>query len=138
MIRYQSSDVGWKDGRFRQAQPKDMKDSIALQALLSQASNRNQQVASFALFCLGIIESLTNGLMSATDALRLFFHAENCLFVRKDLKEKIADQIMSHGVQLPDLFDALPAEEAQREFQRELTAMHSLCLKLLENKQIAA
>ena len=115
-----------------------MKDSINLQALLSQASNKRQQVASFALLCLGIIESLTSGLLSVTDALRLFFHAENCLFVRKNLKEKIADQIMSHGVQLPDLFDALPTEEAQQEFQRELTTMHALCLKLLEDKQIAA
>ena len=115
-----------------------MKDSINLQVLLLQEGNRHQQVASFALLCLGIIESLTNGLMSVTDALRLFFHAENCLFVRKHLKEKIADQIMSHGVQLPDLFDALPAEEAQREFQREVATMHSLCLKLLEDKQIAA
>ena len=115
-----------------------MKDNINLQALFSQGCNRRQQVASFALLCLGIIESLTNGVMSVTDALRLFFHAENCLFVRKHLKEKIADQIMSHGVQLPDLFDALPAEEAQREFQREVTAIHSLCLKLLEDKQIAA
>ena len=115
-----------------------MKDSINLQILLLQGGNRQQQVASFALLCLGIIESLTNGLMSVTDALRLFFHAENCLFVRKHLKEKIADQIMSHGVQLPDLFDALPAEEAQREFQREVTTIHSLCLKLLEDKQIAA
>ncbi len=115
-----------------------MKDSINLQALLSQVSNKRQQVASFALLCLGIIESLTSGLMSVTDALRLFFHAENCSFVRKGLKEKIADQIMSHGVQLPDLFDALPAEEAQREFQRELIIVHSLCLKLLEDKQIAA
>ena len=115
-----------------------MKDSINLQVLLLQGGNRHQQVASFALLCLGIIESLTNGLMNVTDALRLFFHAENCLFVRKHLKEKIADQIMSHGVQLPDLFDALPAEEAQREFQREVTTMHSLCLKLLEDKQIAA
>ena len=114
-----------------------MKDSINLQALLLQASNRQQQVASFALLCLGIIESLTSGLMSVTDVLRLFFHAENCLFVRKHLKEKIADHIMSHGVQLPDLFDALSAEEAQREVQRELTTMHSLCLKLLEDKQIA-
>ena len=115
-----------------------MKDSINLQVLLLQEGNRHQQVASFALLCLGIIESLTNGLMSVTDALRLFFHAENCLFVRKHLKEKIADQIMSHGVQLPDLFDALPTEEAQREFQREVTTIHSLCLKLLEDKQIAA
>lgn len=115
-----------------------MKDSINLQLLLSQTSNRHQQVASFALLCLGIIESLTSGLLSATDALRLFFHADNCLFVRKNLKEKIADQIMSHGVQLLDLFDALPAQVAQQEFQRELTTMHSLCLKLLEEKQIAA
>ena len=115
-----------------------MKDSINLQALLSQGCNKRQQASSFALLCLGIIESLTNGLMSVTDALRLFFHAENCLFVRKYLKEKIADQIMSHGVQLPDLFDALLVEEAQQEFQRELVTMHSLCLKLLENKQTAA
>ena len=114
-----------------------MKDSINLQDLLSQGCNTHQQVASFALLCLGIVESLTNGLMSVTDALRLFFHAENCLFVRKHLKEKIADQIMSHGVQLPDLFDALPAEDAQREFQREVTTIHSLCLKLLEDKQSA-
>lgn len=115
-----------------------MKDSISLQILLSQTSSRRQQVASFALLCLGIIESLTNGLMSVTDALRLFFHSENCLFVHKHLKEKIANQIMSHGVQLADLFEALPAEEAQREFQREVSTMHTLCLKLLEKKQIAA
>ena len=116
-----------------------MRDSISLQALLSQAGNRQQQqVPSFALLCLGVIESLASGLMSATDALRLFFHAENCSFVRNQLREKIADQLMSHGVQLVDLFDALPAEEAQQEFQRELTAMHSLCLELLRDKQIAA
>ena len=50
-----------------------MKDSINLQALLSQANNRRQQVTSFAFLCLGIIESLTSGLISVTDALRLFF-----------------------------------------------------------------
>ena len=115
-----------------------MKDRISLQALLSQAGNREQQVPSFALLCLGVTESLASGLMSATDAVRLFFHAENCLFVRKQLREKIADQLMSHGVQLADLFEALPAEEAQQEFQRELTAMHSLCLELLGDEQIAA
>ena len=70
--------------------------------------------------------------------MRCFLHAENCLFVQKNLKENIADQIMSHGVQLPDLFDVLPVEATQREFQRELTTMHSLCLKLIEDKRIAA
>lgn len=115
-----------------------MRNKINLHTLLSQAGERDQQVASFALLCLGIIESLAGGLVSVTDVIRLFFHAENCLFVRKNLKQKIADQIMSHGAQLPDLFDTMPAEEAHREFQHELARMHSLCLKLLEEKQIAA
>jgi hypothetical protein len=97
-----------------------------------------QQLLLFALLSLGLIESLANGLVSATDALRIFFHAENCLFVRKQLREKMADEIMSHGVQLADLFDVLPAEEAQQEFQRELAVMRSLCLKLLEDKKLVA
>ena len=115
-----------------------MKNDINLQALLSQVSNGHQQVASFALLCLGIIESLASGTLTVTEAVRLFFHGENCAFVRKSIKEKTADRVMSHGVQLPDLFDALPVEEAQREFLRELTIMRALCLKLLEEKQVAA
>jgi hypothetical protein len=115
-----------------------MKNSMNLRSLLSQADDRDQQVTSFALLCLGVIECLAGGLVSATDALPFFFHAENCLFVRKGLKHRIADQVMSHGVQLPDLFDALPAEEAHREFQHELASMRSLCMKLLEEKRMAA
>jgi hypothetical protein len=115
-----------------------MSNSINLQTLLSQAGNRDQQVTSFALLCLGIIESLTSGSLGVRDAFRLFFHAENCLFVRRGLKEKVADQIMSHGVQLADLFSVLPAEEAQRQFLHELARMHALCLRLLEGKRIAA
>ncbi len=45
---------------------------------------------------------------------------------------------MSHGVQLLDLYDILPTEEAQREFQRELAKMRTLCLTLLAEKQLAA
>ena len=41
---------------------------------------------------------------------------------------------MSRGLQLPDLFDCLPTEEAQREFLHELEIIRSLCLKLLENE----
>ena len=44
---------------------------------------------------------------------------------------------MSHGM-TPDLFEALPTAEAQREFQRELTTMRALCLKLLEQKRLVA
>ncbi len=87
---------------------------------------------------LGIVESLANGLMSATDAVRLFFHADNCLFVHKHLRDKMADEIMSRGIQLPDLFEALPTDEAQREFQHELTSIRTLCLKLLEKKHRVA
>ncbi len=45
---------------------------------------------------------------------------------------------MGRGVQLPDLFEALPAEQAQRECQRELAAMRAACLKLLERRRFVA
>jgi hypothetical protein len=116
-----------------------MHHRMSLQALLA-ASNESpgQRLALFALLTLGIIESLAYGLLSVTDALRVFFHAENCLFIRKHLRDKTADAVMSHGVQLPDLFEALPRAEAHGEFQRELATMRSLCLKLLEQKQLVA
>ena len=116
-----------------------MNHSIQLKTVLSEAGSLpKQQLALFALLNLGLVESLAGGSISATDAVRIFFHAENCLFVRQRLRDRIADQVMSHGVQLPDLFDALPAKEAQREFQRELATMRSLCLSLLAEKQLAA
>ncbi len=115
-----------------------MKNSIYLQELLSQSSDKSQQVISFSLLCLGIIESLTSGTISASNAVELFFHADNCLFVRKTLKRKNADRIMSHGVQLHDIFETLPTEKAQQEFQRELVVMHGFCLDLLGGNQIAA
>ncbi len=115
-----------------------MKHRVDLHTLLSQATDKDQQIASFALLSLGVIESLVGGAITASGAVELFFHADNCLFVRKQLRQKAADEIMSRGVQLPDIFDALSAEEAQQENQRELAAMRSLCLKLLEDKQLAA
>jgi hypothetical protein len=116
-----------------------MNKRIDLMALLSgSGKSRSEQMALFALINLGIVESLTNGLMSATDALQVLFHAENCLFVRKRLRVKAADEIMSRGVQLPDVFDVLPADQAQREFNRELARIRGLCLRLLGQKQSAA
>ena len=110
-----------------------------LNTLLPESkASATHPLSLFALLNLGIIESLANGLMSATDAVRLFYHADNCLFVRQRLRDKTADRIMSHGVQLPDLFTVLPAEEAHREFQRELATMRGLCLKLLEDKRLVA
>jgi len=112
---------------------------MSLKTLLAASDGMPaQQSALLALLTLGILESLANGLLSAADALRVFFHAENCLFVRKQLRDAIADAIMSHGVQLPDLFTALPPEEAYREFQRELATIRSLCLKLLDEQRLVA
>jgi hypothetical protein len=115
-----------------------MKQRVDLQTLLSQATNKDQQIASFALLSLGVIESLVGGAITASGAVELFFHADNCLFVRKQLRQKAADEIMSHGVQLPDIFDALSTEKAQQELHRELVAMRLLCLKLLGDMQLAA
>jgi hypothetical protein len=90
-----------------------------------------QQLEFFALVNLGLVQSLSSGVLTPTDALERFYHAENCLYVQKHLRKREANAIMSHGVQLPDLFEALPAEEARREFYHELETIRILCLKLL-------
>jgi hypothetical protein len=106
--------------------------------LPGEGGHRDSQLRLFALLNLGIAELLANGAMSSLDATRLFFNAENCLYVRKKLRDKVADKIMGHGVQLHDLFEVLPSREAQQEFQRELTAIRSLCLQLLQQHELVA
>ncbi len=110
-----------------------------LEVILPAATrDQSERLAFFALINLGFIESLTNGLLGASEAVKEFYFADNCLFVHKALKEKIADRVMSHGTQLPDLFDILPIESAQREFLRELATMRALCLQLLEGRRKVA
>jgi len=94
--------------------------------------------ATFALLVLGIAESISSGVLSAGDAARTFFTTENCLFVRHVLKSKGADEIMGRGVQLPDLFEALEPDEANRELREELRAIQDLCRTLLQKKSLAA
>ncbi len=116
-----------------------MNERIDLGTLLeASGKTRPEQIALFALINLGIVESLSNGLLGAAECLRIFYHADNCLFVRKKLRVKAADAIMSRGIQLPDLFDALPAEQAHCEFNRELAVLRNLCLELLGRKRTAA
>jgi hypothetical protein len=111
--------------------------TIVLSRLLREASRSgSRQLGFFAWLNLGIVELLANGALSASDAIRLFFNAENCLYVRKRMGDRIADKIMSHGVQLQDLFDLLPAKEAQQEFQRELGSIRNLSLQLLEQHEL--
>ncbi len=95
-------------------------------------------VELLAFLNLGLIEALTNGLLDVEDAVRSFYNADNCLYVKKHIKNKVADRLMSHGVQLPDLFDALPDGQARREFLRELATMRELCLKMLEEHRSVA
>jgi len=110
-------------------------EKINLKNLFPETDKSSEELSGIlALFILGILESLNNGLMSTSDVLETFFHVDNILFVRQHLRDRTADEIMSRGVQLPDLFDILPAGEAQREFQRELIKMRTLCLALLEGK----
>jgi hypothetical protein len=101
-------------------------------------NDSNRRLGFFALLNLGIVEMLANGAWSSADAIRLFFNAENCLYVRKRFKDQVADKIMSHGVQLTDLFDVLPAKQAQQEFQRELGSIRSLSLRLLDRHELVA
>lgn len=115
-----------------------MQQTISLKSLLSQMDDRDEQSAAFAMLGLGVTESLASGMLSASEALYAFFHADNCLFVRRFLSSKRADEFMSHGVQLADLFDILPLDEAQREYQRELAAMRAQCLRLLESERMPA
>jgi hypothetical protein len=85
-----------------------LESAIRLNAILADVSdNEDDRLTIFAVVNLGIIESLANGSLSAKDVVLFFFNADNCLHVRKHLKNKLADRIMSHGVQLPDLFDVL-------------------------------
>jgi hypothetical protein len=106
--------------------------------LTAAGGDRAEELKLFARLVLGVIEELDQGLVSATDAVKGIFSAENCLYIRTHFREKLPDRIMSHGVQLPDLFDALPAELAYREFKHELATMRSLCLKILDARPLVA
>jgi hypothetical protein len=115
-----------------------MRQSYRLRSIFSDASgDLPQQVELFALVNLGLVQALARGVLSATEAIQHFYNADNCLYVRTHFRNREANAIMSHGIQLPDLFDALSPEEAQRKFCHELETMRSLCLKLLEKGRSA-
>ena len=88
-----------------------------------------------ALYALGIVQSLASGVMSAVEVIQFFYNAENCLYVRKHFGNKEANAVMSHGVQLADLFEFLSAEEAMREFFHELETIRTLCVSLLASRR---
>lgn len=116
-----------------------MKDVVQLPELLAGVENNTSKRREvLALLGLGLVELLTNGALGASEAVRVFFNIQNCQFVRKKLRDDVSDEFMSRGVQLPDLFQVLPERDVQREFQRALGCMKSLCVKLLEQPRAVA
>jgi len=116
-----------------------MQKMMSLQTVLGAAgSDSARQLELFALLTLGILESLEHGPLSAAEAINVFFNGQNCLFVRESLRDKDADEVMSRGVQLPDLLEALSPEEARRELQGEIAVIRRLCLGLLEGRRLVA
>ena len=104
--------------------------------LLSDSNgNSTAELTLFAFLNLGLVQSLNSGALSPSEAIRCFYHAENCLYVRDHFRSREADAIMSRGVQLPDLFAHLPPEEARRALLHELEEMRALCASLLEKER---
>ena len=109
---------------------------INLASLLRASAGTNRQaIETFSVLNLGLIESLRSGTINANECVARFYNAANCSYVRRKIKNPICDEIMSRGVQLPDLFDILPPSAARRQFSKELNAMGQLCLKLLRTVQ---
>ena len=109
---------------------------IDLESLFGRSGLKSRQVLeAFGVLNLGFIESLRSGAMRPSDAVARFYCAANCLYVRRKLKNEVCDDIMGRGVQLPDLFDALPLAVAKRQFGIQLDTMGQLCLKLLRGIQ---
>lgn len=106
--------------------------TFKLEKMLAQSGrSRKQKLAALATLNLGIIGALSSEAMELTEATVAFFNGENCLWVHRQLKCAAADEIMSRGVQLADLFDVLPPAKAKVEYFKELEAIRRLCVKLL-------
>lgn len=106
--------------------------------LTAITQGQESPLALFAVTSLSVIDSLASGSMTPTEATANYFHGKNVRFVKLNLSNKRAAEVMGRGLQLSDLFDAMPVEEAHREFQHELRAMKALCHQLLEVERVAA
>ena len=106
--------------------------------LSTTMKNAHEPLVVFALLNLGLAQSLGSGVITPEEAVETFYHGDNCLFVQRGIRKKVAAAIMSRGAQLADLFALLPEAEARREFYAELEAMRSLCLKLLGGARSAS
>ena len=84
--------------------------------ILLSDSNGESGLALFAFLNLGLVQSLHSGALSPSEAIQRFYHADNCLYVRKHFQSREANIVMSRGVQLPDLFESLPLKKLSANF----------------------
>jgi hypothetical protein len=90
-----------------------------------------QKLAVFAGLNLAMLSSIDSKGAAIANVMAGFYHAANCLHVKRSIKDKDANELMSRGVQLADLFDALPRRQAGAELKHEMNAMRAICYKLL-------
>lgn len=92
---------------------------------------KRQKLAVLAALNLAMVNSIDSKGTQLDDITAGFYNAANCLYVKRSLRSKDADELMSRGVQLADLFDLLPRRQAEAELKRERSVMLTLCQKLL-------
>jgi hypothetical protein len=103
---------------------------LDLQSILS-GLERPQKLAVFAGLNLAMLASIDSKGRALADVTAGFYNAANCLYVKRSIKHKNADELMSRGVQLLDLFAILPRRRAEAELKSEKNAMRAICYKLL-------
>ena len=112
---------------------------LSLESLLPAVTgDASRHLEIFALLTLGILDAMDEGVLSPESARDRFFTGENCLFTKRAMRHADVDAIMSRGVELPDLFDALPYDEALREAKVEIASMRAACLRLLDAQRRVA
>jgi hypothetical protein len=101
--------------------------------------DKGQRLAVFAALNLAMVQSIDRKGASLGDVTAGFYNGSNCLYVKRSLRQKDADELMSRGVQLADLFEVLPRRQAEAELKREKDAMRAICYKLLaiDGRQVA-
>lgn len=92
---------------------------------------RAQKLTVFAALNLAMVQSIDRRGAALDEVTSGFYNAKNCLYVKRSLRQKDAEDLMSRGVQLADLFAALPRKQAEAELKREKDAMRGICNKLL-------
>ncbi len=70
----------------------------------------------FVVLNLGVIELLRSGTLAAEEGAVRFYHSQNCVYVRRTLRNPLCDEIMSRGARLPDLIDSLTPARARRKY----------------------